>query len=61
MKMLVLCYISLDFYLLLGGVQPHRHSKIGLWGWGKMGINGEKWGNLETCKIVFRRNNKSIY
>ena len=41
-----------------GGVQPHRHSKIGLWGWGKMGINGEKWGNLETCKILFRRNNK---
>ena len=36
--------------LFVGGVQPHRHSKIGLWGWGKMRKNGAIQKHAKSCQ-----------
>jgi hypothetical protein len=30
--------------------------EFAIWGWGKMGENGGKWGKLKTSKFMFREN-----
>ena len=43
-----------------GGPTPNM-LEFAIWGWGKMGKSGEKWGKFKTSKFMFRENFQIYY
>ena len=58
LRLLVSCQIKRETskFIYWGGGPTPNMLEFAIWGWGKMGKSGEKWGKLKTSKFMFRKN-----